>query len=349
MKQNEIEKNGLTAPASPVATTFTPFVGEIGGKPVLVWGVTPSGLARLKNTDFTHNPSAVPVSRIPAIRHLEVVEGKKSRYAVLKVGYLDLTTGNLVSDEVRAAIDKARAPAPVSVVAPVPTPVSAVAVAPVKEAPAPTPAPAPVAATSAAAPFRWQEWWELLPTKDEIVLFSGTFAEETVEEMASVIEEVFDELQKEVCEATTCYDTTEDQLKQAIQELWQFSARAKKFQERFREADDECLEDSCVVWAKLDFPIEISYSLWKPTWLDTNSTLTRTIVWSDDCKYSIGTTGNGEFIISEELVDENDNVYQWAVARGKVTDLLDQPAFKQYLMGHVQKIYGYHPDQLTLF
>jgi hypothetical protein len=337
MKQNEIEKNGLTAPASPVATTFTPFVGEIGGKPVLIWGQTSSGLARIKNTDFTHNASAVPVSRIPAIRHLEVVEGKKSRYAVMKVGYLDLTTGNLVSDEIRAAIDKVRAPAPVSVVAP---------------APAPTPAPVAVvaqAATPKTPAFSWKNWWELSSTRDEMVLFSSTFADETVEEMATVVEEIFDELQKEVLEATTCYDTTEDQLKQAIQELWAFTARAKKFQERFEKADDECLEDSCVVWTKLDFPIEVRYSLWKPVWLETNSTLTRTMAWSQDNKYSIGTTGNGEFIISEELVDENDDVYQWAVARGKVTDLLDQPAFKQYLMGHVQKIYGYHPDQLTLF
>jgi hypothetical protein len=49
------------------------------------------------------------------------------------------------------------------------------------------------------------------------------------------------------------------------------------------------------------------------------------------------------------MLDENDDLYQWAVAKAKATDLLDEPAFREYLMGHIQQIYGYHPDQLTLF
>jgi len=336
MKQNEIEKNGLTAPASPVATTFTPFVGEIGGKPVLIWGQTSSGLARIKNTDFTHNASAVPVSRIPAIRHLEVVEGKKSRYAVMKSGYLDLTTGNLVNDEVRAAIDKARASAPVSVVAP---------------APAPTPAPVAVvaqAATPKTPAFSWKNWWELSSTGDEMVLFSSTFADETVEEMATVVEKIFDELQKEVLEATTDFDSTENQLKETIQELWAFTHQAKRRKEQLSGVDLKQLEDGCVVWTKLDFPIQISYTLWKPTWLDTDSTLTRTIGGAGS-EYSIGVASDGSVLISESSPDQNGDIYQWAVAKGKVTDLIGQPAFKQYLMGHVQETFGYHPDQLMLF
>lgn len=340
MKQNEIEKNGLTAPASPVATKFTPFVGEVGGKPVLVWGVTPSGLARLKNTDFTHNPSAVPVSRIPATRHLEVVEGKKSRYAVLKVGYLDLTTGNLVSDEIRAAIDKARAPAPVSVVAPAPAPTPAPVVV-VAQAAAPAPAPKTPA-------FSWKNWWELSSTEDEMVLFSSTFADETVEEMATVVEEIFDELQKEVLEATTDFDSTEDQLKQAIQELWGFTHRAKRRKEQLSGVDLKQLEDGCVVWTKLDFPIQVSYTLWKPTWLDTDSTLTRTIGGAES-EYSIGVVSDGSVLISESSPDQNGDICQWAVAEGKVTDLLGQLPFKQYLLNLVQETFGYHPDQLMLF
>jgi hypothetical protein len=345
MKQNEIEKNGLTAPASPVATTFTPFVGEIGGKPVLIWGQTSSGLARIKNTDFTHNPSAVPVSRIPAIRHLEVVEGKKSRYAVMKSGYLDLTTGNLVSDEIRAAIDKARAPAPVSVVAP---------------APAPTPAPVVVVAQAAApAPktpaFSWKNWWELKEHRNWATVYFATdvgngLHDDALDLFTELGGNCLEELSKNVSNLALDCDSEVSDVTAALKKYSTFTQNFKSDLDLLRGGPSDFDGDiDDVKWRPLTVNFPLSWEV-RAGDMDLSND-TNSLYVNPAHGLLVGVDGKSRVLIAK-AADEIEVIASAYIQRLGLDRFEDQGEIwpvQELVQSLVQETFGYHPDQLMLF
>jgi hypothetical protein len=347
MKQNEIEKNGLTAPASPVATKFTPFVGELGGKPVLIWGQTSSGLARLKNPDFSHNPSAVPVSRIPAIRHLEVVEGKKSRYAVIKGGYLDLTTGQLVDNDVKAAIDKYReakasAPAPAPTPAPAPAPVAAPVVA---EAKAP--------ATSKAPAFSWKDWWKLSGHRGWAMTYWGTndgsgLYDDALDAFTSLGAVHLTELSKNVSDLTLDCDNEVADVTAALAKYTTFTQNFKSDLDLLRSGPS-CFDGDIegIRWRPLTVGFPLSWEVRNGADF-TNDTIS--VLAEPELGFLVGINGEGRVLIAKDG-NELEVVASAHIQRIKIDhlDAIEIRQVRELIEGLAQEVYGYHPSQLMLF
>lgn len=316
MKQNEIEKNtGPSAPASPAATTFTPYVTMYGNKPALVWRnekgitalVTADGQKVGSNKDF------------PVVKTLEVIDGRKSRYAITKMGYLDLAAGDFVDAKTAAAIDAFRNTYAVKHT-PVATP-----------APTPAPAPAPVAPVLVA----WDHWEEVkdAPTRiyhDSLLeAVTSSFDENTMAKMRK-------DLCQAVLEAALC--PSKEDLEEALEEL---AKEVRGLWSRVKAITATSLTSvsSPVAWLPLTGNLEVHLDgvgdnlLWAlvseadPESFDAglfrvSLTTQRGLV--------VGIDRDGEIeIVAEMPLSTEENI-------DFVTDL-------------VQKTFGYHPDQLTLF
>jgi hypothetical protein len=324
MKQNEIEKNtGPSAPASPAATTFTPYVTMYGNKPALVWR-NEKGITSLVTADGQKVGSN---KSFPVVRTLEVLDGRKSRYAITKMGYLDLSNGDFVDAKTAAAIDAFR-----NTYATKQTPV--VTPAPVTPAPvAPVPfAPVPVAAV----PVAWDYWKDVKDAPTRIFdsslqeAITNSFDENTMAAMQK-------ELSQAVLEAALC--PSKEDLEEALQQL---AKQARGLWSRVDAVTANYASSATpVAWFPLTENLEVhldgvgDHLLWanmseadprafKAGLFRVSLTKQRGLV------VGIDRDRDGEIeIIAEMPLSIEENL-------GFVSDL-------------VQKTFGYHPDQLTLF
>lgn len=307
MKQNEIEKNtGPSAPASPAATTFTPYVTMYGNKPALVWR-NEKGILSLVTAD---RQKVGTNKQLPVVKKLEVINGRKSQYAVTKMGYLDLANGNFVDAKTAAAIDAFRNPAP---------------------APAPTPA----AVTPAPVLVAWQHWTEFKDVRTRIYddslleAITNSFDESTMATMRN-------DLCQAVLDAALC--PSKEDLEEALEE---FAKEVRGLWSRVEAitATSFTCSASPVAWFPLTEDLEVHLE-----------GVGDTILWANvsECDpqafdaglFRVSLTKQRGLVVGIDRQDEIEIVVQMPLS---IEENID------FVTNLVQELYGYHPDQLTLF
>lgn len=316
MKQNEIERNtGPSAPASPAATTFTPYVTMYNSKPALVWRnekgitslVTADGQKVGSNKDF------------PVVKELEVIDGRRSRYAITKMGYLDLGTGNFVDAKTAAAIDAFRntyAAKQTPVATPVPTP---------------APAPAPVAPVLVA----WDHWEEVKDAPTRIYhdslqeAITNSFDESTMAKMRK-------DLCQAVLDAALC--PSKEDLEAALEELAK-EVRGLWSRVNAMTATSSPSSVSPVAWFPLTENLEIH--------LDG---VGDNLLWANVSEAEPESFDAGLFRVS---LTKQRGLVVGIDRDGEIEIVAEMPLSTEenidFVTNLVQKTFGYHPDQLTLF
>ena len=348
MKQNEIERNtGPSAPASPAATTFTPYVTTYNSKPALVWR-NEKGILSLVTAD---RQKVGTNKQLPVVKELEVIDGRRSRYAITKMGYLDLGTGDFVNAKTAAAIDAFRNTYAVKhTPAPAPTP----APEPAAAAPAPTPA-----AVAAPAPtFSWKDWWKLKPERSWATLYGDAepaweWEESVAEGLSEMAKSGIDALVRDIKQAIEDYDTTLPELvdvvgkaQRAVLELAQTSKAdiiRSQSSGKYWEGDKEDIQ-----WFPLTASFPLSWELSKVS-EETEEALKEavtTLMVDANNGFEVGLTSSGEILFAKEEDEVAANVH---VSNVSFAELNKNKDALRFLLRIVQERYGYHPDQLTLF
>lgn len=304
MKQNEIEKNtGPSAPASPAATTFTPYVTMYGNKPALVWR-NEKGILSLVTAD---RQKVGTNKQLPVVKNLEVIDGKKSRYAVTKMGYLDLSTGDFVDAKVAAAIDAFRNPAP---------------------APTPAPTPAPVLVP-------WDYWREFKDVRTRIYddslleAITNSFDESTMATMRN-------DLCQGVLDAALC--PSKKDLEEALEE---FAKEVRGLWSRVEAmtATSFTCSASPVAWFPLTEDLEVHLE-----------GVGDTILWANVSECDPQAFDAGLFRVS---LTKQRGLVVGIDRQGEIEIIAQMPLSIEenidFVTSLVQEVFGYHPDQLTLF
>jgi hypothetical protein len=336
MKQNEIEKNtGPSAPASPAATTFTPYVTMYGNKPALVWR-NEKGITHLLTADGQKVGSN---KSFPVVRTLEVIDGRKSRYAITKMGYLDLCDGNFVDAKTAAAIDAFRAKS----------------ATPAAEAPttAPPAAPAPTKAPT----FSWKDWWKIKPEQSWPTLYgdaqaSWDWQERALDGLNELAKGGIDILTQSIKEALECYDTSLPEMTKVVGEaqaaILEFSQKTKADILKSQDTPDYWEgEREEVRW----FPLTAAFPLsWELTITDSEISekleANAYTIWVDTDGFECGLTSSGEILLAKEGESVAMSVH---IRNADLYELKGDKDSFLFLTRLVQEVYGYHPDQLTLF
>jgi hypothetical protein len=329
MKQNEIEKNtGPSAPASPAATKFTPYVTMYNNKPALVWRnekgitslVTADGQKIGSNKDF------------PVVKTLEVIDGRRSRYAITKMGYLDLSNGDFVDAKTAAAIDAFRNPAP-------------------------TPVPVAAPATTKAPTFSWKDWWKIKPEQSWPTLYgdaqaSWDWQERALDGLNELAKGGIDILTQGIKEALECYDTSLPEMTKVVEEaqsaIFEFSQKTKADLLKSQDTPDYWEgEREEVRWFPLTAIFPLSWEL-SVTDSEINEKLEANTytVWVDTDGFECGLTPKGEILLAKEGESVAMSVH---IRNVDFHELKGEKDTLLFLARLVQEVYGYHPDQLTLF